>query len=102
MVREFNLPWQPVSKLKNRGEISNEDYPLKSFTTNYYQCLDKNEEDSKDQRSWLTPSGSSSVVRCIPKDDGNKTLSKDQTKVSKKKLQNLIEDISKTLSGQKI
>jgi len=86
MVRKFDLPWQPVAKRKQREsfeEMSKDQF----FTSpNYYQSLENNEDNNESNK----PSG---VLENSQKDT--------QTK-NRKKLQILIEDISKTLSGQKI
>jgi len=99
MVRQFDLPWQPVAKRKQK-ESFEEMSKDQSFTSpNYYQSFENNED--KNKRSWL--------ARGVQYPDGNKPLTgleedherANQTK-NRKKLQNLIDDISKTLSSQKI
>ena len=91
MVRQFDLPWQPVSKLKNKeNEILTSNYQGQSkclalrVNPEGDTMMDKNEEDNEGNKGSLAGEAS-----------------KDQTK-NRKKLQNLIDDISKVSSGQKI
>jgi len=86
MVREFNLPWQPVSKRKNREPFeigTTQSNPQKdvSLTSNYYQCL---EEKTKN-------------IKAKEIKHYQRIKQKFQRKNSK-----LIDDISKSLSGARI
>jgi len=105
VVRQFDLPWHtPKQKQVSFKPFEEERNTQETFTSNPYQCLgDSSAVISNADRLCKDRWGR----RATSETDGDteselSQASKNQASLSKRKLQKLLDDLSKSLAGEKI